>query len=80
MRIEDAVIIRIEELCEERGITVNALSYAAGMPRSTLKNIIYGKSKNPGIGTIQMICDALEISLGEFFDAENFRALSPFND
>ena len=80
MRIEDAVSIRIKELCEERGITVNALSYAAGMPRSTLKNIIYGKSKNPGIGTIQMICDALEISLVEFFDTENFRALSPFND
>lgn len=71
--IEKSVADRITMLCEERGITVNALSHLADMPRSTIKNILYGKSLNPGIGTIQLICKALEISISEFFDYDDFK-------
>ena len=40
---------RIIELCAQRGFTVNGLAEHAGLSASTLKNILYGKSKNPGI-------------------------------
>jgi transcriptional regulator with XRE-family HTH domain len=47
----------------------------SAVPPSTIKNILYGKSQNPGIVTIKMLCDGLGISLTEFFDTEEFRNL-----
>jgi hypothetical protein len=38
-----------------------------------VKNILYGKSQNPGIVTIKMLCDGMGISLWEFFNTEEFR-------
>ena len=80
MGIEDAVKQRIIGLCEEHGITINALATRAGMPRTTLKNIIYGKSKNTGIVTIQLVCDAFEMSINEFFNDELFDDIEPVRD
>ena len=56
-------------------MTINALATSAAVPPSTLKNIVSGVSKNPGIVTIKMLCDGLDISLTEFFDTEEFRSL-----
>ena len=53
------------------------LANQAGMPPSSVKNIIYGVSKNPGILTIKMICDGLNITLTDFFDSDDFRSLEP---
>jgi transcriptional regulator with XRE-family HTH domain len=72
MKSREAVAKRITDLCNERGITVNALANLAAVPPSTVKNIIYGVSKNPGIATIKMLCDGLDITLIEFFDNEIF--------
>jgi len=66
---------RILFLCEERGITINKLSAESGIAPSTVKNILYGKSKNPGIVTLKMLCDGLEITLKDFFDTEEFEKL-----
>lgn len=70
-----AVRYRVLLLCEERKFTVNKLATESGVPRSTVKNIFYGKSKNPGIVTIKMLCDGLGITLTEFFDTKEFREL-----
>lgn len=56
-------------------MSINKLSTEAAVPPSTLKNILYGKSNNPGIVTIKMLCDGLGISLTEFFDTEEFKNL-----
>lgn len=66
---------RILQLCKQRGITPNALSYAAGISQSTVKSILGGESKNPGIVTLKKICDGLDITLIEFFDTEQYRKL-----
>ncbi len=73
MSIYDLVVKRIYELCKEREITPNALSYMAGVSQSTIKSILNGESKNPGIVTIKKLCDGLEISIVDFFDTEDFR-------
>ena len=39
----------------------------SGVPPSTLKNILYGNSKNVGVVTIKKLCDGLEITIPEFF-------------
>ena len=75
MKVHEAVAKRIMELCYERGITINALANLAAVPPSTLKSIIYGASKNPGITNIKILCDALDITLVEFFDCDVFNEL-----
>ncbi len=75
MKISKAVAMRIEELCKERGITINGLANLSGVHPSTVKSIIYGASKNPGIATIKMLCDGLEITVVEFFNCEIFQSL-----
>ncbi len=80
MGIEDAVKQRIIDLCAEEEITINALSARAGMPRSTLKNIMQGTSKNTGIVTIQLVCDALGMTISDFFDDEMFKKIDPVKD
>ena len=66
---------RILELCRERNLSIHALARSAGVPPSTVKSILNGASKNPGIVTIKMLCDGPNISLTEFFDTEVFRNL-----
>ena len=45
------------------------------MPPSSIKNILYGKSKNPKLQTIKIICDGLEITLADFFNTKEFNGL-----
>lgn len=75
MGIYELVVKRIYELCKEKGITPNALSYLAGISQSTVKSILNGESKNPGIVTIKKLCDGFNISIIDFFDTEEFKAL-----
>jgi len=75
MRTTECVAKRILELCDERHLAINALARSAGMPPTTVKNILNGSSRNPGIVTIKMLCDGLGISLIEFFDTDDFRSL-----
>lgn len=75
MNIYDFVVKRIYELCEERNITPNALSCFAEISQSTVKSILNGESKNPGIVTLKKICDGLDITIVDFFDTEDYYEL-----
>lgn len=75
MGIYDLVVIRIRQLCEERGVTPNGLSYISGVSQSTIKSILGGESRNPGIVTLKKLCDGLEISIVDFFGTEEFLQL-----
>ncbi|MHB8127216.1 MAG: helix-turn-helix domain-containing protein [Desulfitobacteriaceae bacterium] len=75
MNISQAVIRRIEELCRERNLTINALSNVSGVTQSTVNDIISGKTYNAGIGTIKKLCDGLGISVRYFFDSNLFSDL-----
>ena len=70
-----AVRNRILELCGERDISINKLATISALPPSSVKNILYGKSQNPKLLTIKMICDGLGITLGEFFNTPEFDGL-----
>ena len=63
---------RIIFLCGEKNITINKLAAESGIAPSTIKNILYGKSTNPGIVTLKKLCDGLDISLTEFFNTKEF--------
>ena len=66
---------RILQLCEVRNISINHLATISALPPSSVKNILYGKSQNPKLLTIKLICDGLGITLGEFFCTPAFDAL-----
>ena len=67
------VSLRIQQLCATHGYNINSLARKAGIPPTTLKNIIYGSSHNPGVVTIKLVCDGLGITLYDFFDDNAFR-------
>jgi len=75
MSIASVVRSRILQLCEERNLTINKLATISALPPSSIKNILYGKSKDPKLTTIKKICDGLEITLGQFFNTPEFDAL-----
>lgn len=75
MNAKDAVSMRIMELCAKRDMSVNTLANQCGMPPSTIYSMLNTKSKNPGVVSLQKICDGLEISLREFFDSALFEDL-----
>lgn len=47
----------------------------SGVSQSTIKSILNGESKNPGIVTLKKLCDGLDISIIEFFNTEDFANL-----
>lgn len=70
-----AIRNRILQLCGERNLTINKLATISAIPPTSLKNILYGKSNNPKILTIKLICDGLDMTLAEFFDTPEFNSL-----
>ncbi len=72
MRIKEAVAQRIMNLCKERDIAINALGNISGVNPSTIYSMLNSKSQNPGIVSLQKLCDGLEITIKEFFDDDLF--------
>ena len=60
---------RIKSLREMKGLTVNKLANMAGLSQSFLRDIELG-NKKPTVETLSLFCDALGISLSEFFNDE----------
>lgn len=58
---------QIKKFRMERGYTVNKLANLAGISQSYLRDIELGK-KNPTVEILSYICDALHISLADFFN------------
>ncbi len=75
MTLQKAVSLRILELCEKRGMSVNRLGEVCGVPQSTLNNIINGASKNPTMLTVQKICSGLNITMTFFFRSDYFKKI-----
>ena len=53
MNINEATITRIRTLSKAQRLSMYELAYRTGMPPSTVKSIMNGKSKNPGIVNIK---------------------------
>ena len=70
---------RILALLESDKMSIYSLSIKSGVSPSTIKSILYGKSKNPGIVTIKMLCDGFGISVYDFFNTIEFQSTEPEN-
>jgi DNA-binding Xre family transcriptional regulator len=75
MTVKDAVALRFQALCKERGIKFNELATLAGITPSTVYSMMDARRRDVSIVTIKKLCDGLDITLGTFFSADDFDAL-----
>ena len=68
MELSQAIRIRINNLIEERNLSVSKLSTLAGISRATLSKFLSGQRKYLRIDIIEYICEALNIKLKDFFN------------
>lgn len=61
---------RIRQLREEKNFTLNKLANTAGVSQSYLRDVEL-ENKNPTIAFLTLICQALDISLKDFFNEES---------
>ena len=75
MDVKDMVVERFNELCLERNIKINELANISGVTPSTAYSMMDKSRRDVSIKTIKKFCDGLEITLGEFFNTEEFNNL-----
>lgn len=68
MTYSDVIILRLNEICRQRNITVNKLANISGITQSTVENIIAGKTKNPKLKTLHKIAVGLNMTVSELLD------------
>ena len=75
MDMYTAVKNRILQLLGEKRMSIHRLALESAVAPSSIKNILYGKSQNPGVVTIKMLCDGFGITLIDFFNTPDFEKL-----
>ena len=68
MTYSEIYALRIKQLCEKQGITINKLATLSGLKQSTIDNIIHGASKSPKVKTLHRIAGTFGMTLSEFLD------------
>ena len=72
MKLNDAIIQRIQEVCEEKRLNVCDASLKGGMSPSALYDLIKGRTKCSKVITIKRFCEGAGITLQEFFAKDYF--------
>lgn len=68
MTYSDVIIMRLSELCKERGITVNKLATLSGITQSTVENLMSGKTKNPKLKTLHKLATSFDMTISQLLD------------
>ena len=72
MKLNDALVNRIEEICKERSSNVCDIALNGGMSPSAIYDLIKGRTKCSKVITVKRFCEGAGITLSEFFDREYF--------
>lgn len=75
MKLNEAIIRRIKEICHERGISVCEAALGGGKSPSAIYDLVKGRTQCSKVATIRSFCEGAGITLSEFFDAEYFNHL-----
>lgn len=76
MDVSDLIAIRIKELLKEKHISIYKLEQLTGICNSTLYMFLNRQTKTIRIENLVYVCDALKISIREFFDDKRFDNVS----
>ena len=72
MRINDAIVKRIHEVCQEKNLNICDASLTGGMSPSAIYDLIKGRTKCSKVITILRFCEGTGMTLKEFFDRPYF--------
>lgn len=72
MDFSDLVALKIKELMEEKDITIYRLETLSGVYSSTIAMFLTRKTKTIRLENLLYLCDALNISLSDFFADKRF--------
>ncbi len=72
MKLNDAIVKRIEEICKERESNICDISLSGGMSPSAIYDLIKGRTKCSKVITVKRFCEGAGISLSEFFGRDYF--------
>lgn len=75
MGVKEAIVIRLKNICFEKGISYNTLATISGVTPSSVYSLMDNSRKDIGILLIKKLCDGLEITVTEFFDDDIFKNL-----
>lgn len=70
------VVAKLREFQSAQGLSTNKLATLAGLSQSTVRDALADERKAPSIPTLEKLCDALGLTLAEFF-AENEKQVDP---
>ncbi len=75
MKLNEAIAKRIEEICQQKGISVCQAALGGGKSPSAIYDLQKGRTKCSNLVTIQSFCEGAGITLSEFFSREYFNDL-----
>ena len=72
MKLNDAIVKRINEVCKENGLNICDASLRGGMSPSAIYDLVKGRTKCSKVITVKRFCEGAGITLKEFFDRDYF--------
>ncbi len=73
MLIKDAVVLRLQNICQECNIRYNKLATRSGVTPSTVYSLMDETRRDLSITTLKKLCDGLDMTVTEFFDDTVFK-------
>ena len=72
MKLNEAILLRIQELVNEKDINICDACLKGGMSPSAIYDLFKGRTKCPKVITVKRFCEGAGITLKEFFDKDYF--------
>ena len=74
MKLNDAIVKRVNEICKESSSNVCDIALKGGMSPSAIYDIIKGRTKCSKVITVKRFCEGAGITLSEFFARDYFNS------
>ena len=72
MKLNEAILMRIEEICKEQNSNICEICLKGGMSPSSIYDLAKGRTKCSKVITVKCFCEGAGITLSEFFNKDYF--------
>ena len=70
------VLVRLQQILDERGWTMYRLAKESGLNEATIANI-YRRNAMPSIPTLELVCQGFGITMSQFFAESEMVEMTP---
>lgn len=71
MKLNEAIIKRIHEICDKKDISICEAALNGGKSPSAIYDLLKGRTKCSNVVTIHRFCEGADITLSEFLTARS---------